>query len=220
MKNFYVSSGKSIIIQYEEVEKSRKSYDNQWICKIQSKDLSFMEYQIIKEGKFEYVEVGEGETLMLCHGLFGALSNFSDLIEKFRHNYNVVVPILPLFDLDILHTSVSGLQKHIAGKYENMIKKLKTEKAQNAKLDELKGHLTHIQKNAKHYDNMLKMHSHLQKAKGVLIDTMNQHQQFEHHHRGEKTNPEGYVFHHGNDSDKFVNRAEFSKRNFEGLRNF
>ena len=80
-----------------------------------------MEYQIIKEGKFEYVEVGEGETLMLCHGLFGALSNFSDLIEKFRHNYKVVVPILPLFDLDILHTSVSGLQKHIAAfiEYKN-----------------------------------------------------------------------------------------------------
>ena len=78
-----------------------------------------MEYQIIKEGKFEYVEVGEGETLMLCHGLFGALSNFSDLIEKFRHNYKVVVPILPLFDLDILHTSVSGLQKHIAAFFEH-----------------------------------------------------------------------------------------------------
>ena len=61
-----------------------------------------MEYEIIKDGKFDYLEVGEGETLMLCHGLFGALSNFSDLIEKFRHTHKVVVPILPLFDLDIL----------------------------------------------------------------------------------------------------------------------
>ena len=73
-----------------------------------------MEYEIIKDGNFNYLEVGEGETLMLCHGLFGALSNFSDLIEKFRHTHKVVVPILPLFDLDILHTSVSGLEKHIA----------------------------------------------------------------------------------------------------------
>lgn len=78
-----------------------------------------MEYEIIKEGKFEYVEVGEGETLMLCHGLFGALSNFADLIEKFRHTYKVVIPILPLFDLDILHTSVSGLEKHIASFIEH-----------------------------------------------------------------------------------------------------
>jgi len=78
-----------------------------------------MEYEIIKDGNFEYLEVGEGETLMLCHGLFGALSNFADLIEKFRHTHKVVVPILPLFDLDILHTTVSGLEKHIAAFIEH-----------------------------------------------------------------------------------------------------
>jgi pimeloyl-ACP methyl ester carboxylesterase len=72
-----------------------------------------MEYEIKKEDKFEYLEVGEGEVLMLLHGLFGALSNFSDLIEKFRSTHKVVVPILPLFDLDILHTSVTGLAKHV-----------------------------------------------------------------------------------------------------------
>jgi len=78
-----------------------------------------MEYEIIKDGKFDYLEVGEGETLMLCHGLFGALSNFADLIEKFRFTHKVVVPILPLFDLDILHTTVSGLEKHIAAFIEH-----------------------------------------------------------------------------------------------------
>ena len=78
-----------------------------------------MDYEVIKDGNFEYLEVGEGETLMLCHGLFGALSNFADLIEKFRHTHKVVVPILPLFDLDILHTTVSGLEKHIAAFIEH-----------------------------------------------------------------------------------------------------
>ena len=78
-----------------------------------------MEYEIIKDGKYEYLEVGEGETLMLCHGLFGALSNFADLIEKFRFTHKVVVPIVPLFDLDILHTTVSGLEKHIAAFIEH-----------------------------------------------------------------------------------------------------
>jgi len=72
-----------------------------------------MEYEIHKEGKFEYVEVGVGEPLILLHGLFGALSNFSDLIEKFRHTHKVVVPLLPLFDLDLLHTSVKGLAKYV-----------------------------------------------------------------------------------------------------------
>ncbi|MBP5999571.1 MAG: alpha/beta hydrolase [Sediminibacterium sp.] len=72
-----------------------------------------MEYEIQKEGKFDYVEVGAGEPLILLHGLFGALSNFSDLIEKFRHTHKVVVPLLPLFDLDLLHTSVKGLAKYV-----------------------------------------------------------------------------------------------------------
>jgi pimeloyl-ACP methyl ester carboxylesterase len=47
------------------------------------------------------------------HGLFGALSNFSDLIEHFRHTHKVIVPILPLYDLDLLHTTVKGLAKHV-----------------------------------------------------------------------------------------------------------
>jgi 2-hydroxy-6-oxonona-2,4-dienedioate hydrolase len=72
-----------------------------------------MEYEIHKEGKFEYVEVGVGQPLMLLHGLFGALSNFSDLIEHFKHTHKVIVPILPLYDLDLLHTTVKGLAKHV-----------------------------------------------------------------------------------------------------------
>ena len=79
-----------------------------------------MEYEIKKRGKFEYVEEGNGEVLMLLHGLFGALSNFSDLIEKFKYTHKVVVPLLPLFDLDILHTSVTGLSKHVHGFIEEM----------------------------------------------------------------------------------------------------
>jgi pimeloyl-ACP methyl ester carboxylesterase len=72
-----------------------------------------MQYSIKEEGKFKYIEEGEGEPLVLLHGLFGALSNFKDLIEHFRHHYKVVVPMLPLFDLDILHTTVGGLAKHV-----------------------------------------------------------------------------------------------------------
>lgn len=72
-----------------------------------------MEYQIKQQDKFKFIEEGEGEPLVLLHGLFGAMSNFRDLIEYFRHYNKVVVPILPLFDLDILHTSVGGLAKFV-----------------------------------------------------------------------------------------------------------
>ena len=72
-----------------------------------------MNYEIKQQDKFRFIEEGQGETLLLLHGLFGALSNFEDLIEHFKRNYKVVVPILPLFDLDIFHTTVSGLEKYV-----------------------------------------------------------------------------------------------------------
>lgn len=72
-----------------------------------------MEYTIKQTDKFRYIEEGEGEPLMLLHGLFGALSNFKDLIDHFRSSYKVIVPLLPLFELDLFHTTVGGLQKHV-----------------------------------------------------------------------------------------------------------
>jgi pimeloyl-ACP methyl ester carboxylesterase len=72
-----------------------------------------MQYEIKTHGKFKYVEEGQGEPLVLLHGLFGALSNFSDLIEHFRTTHRVIIPILPLYDLNILETSVNGLAKHV-----------------------------------------------------------------------------------------------------------
>jgi pimeloyl-ACP methyl ester carboxylesterase len=72
-----------------------------------------MEYEIKHSGKFNFVEEGEGEPLVLLHGLFGALSNFRDLVDYFRASYKVVIPILPLFDLNILDTTVSGLAKYV-----------------------------------------------------------------------------------------------------------
>ncbi len=72
-----------------------------------------MQYELKKQEKFKYIEEGEGEPLVLLHGLFGALSNFKDLIEYFRQHYKVVVPMLPLFELDILHTTVGGLAKYV-----------------------------------------------------------------------------------------------------------
>ncbi len=72
-----------------------------------------MSYEIKQDGKFKFIEEGEGEVLMLLHGLFGALSNFNRLIDYFKPNYKIVVPILPLLDMDLLHTSVGGLEKFV-----------------------------------------------------------------------------------------------------------
>ncbi|TAD93529.1 MAG: alpha/beta hydrolase, partial [Bacteroidetes bacterium] len=72
-----------------------------------------MQYELKQKDKFKYLEEGQGEPLLLLHGLFGALSNFRDLIEHFKGTHKVIVPMLPLFDLDIFHTTVGGLEKHV-----------------------------------------------------------------------------------------------------------
>ena len=74
-----------------------------------------MEYQIIEEGNFQYIETKGGEkTLMLLHGLFGALSNFSGILQHFGQHYNVVVPMLPIFELPLRKVSLAGLVDHVA----------------------------------------------------------------------------------------------------------
>ncbi len=72
-----------------------------------------MEYEIKQHDKFKFIEEGNGEPLVLLHGLFGALSNFEKLIEYFRQHNKVIVPLLPLLEMDILHTSVGGLAKYV-----------------------------------------------------------------------------------------------------------
>ena len=79
-----------------------------------------MQYEIKHKEKFRFIEAGEGEPLLLLHGLFGALSNFKDLIEHFGQTHKVVVPMLPLFELDIFHTSVGGLERHVHRFIETM----------------------------------------------------------------------------------------------------
>ncbi len=74
-----------------------------------------MDLNIKSEGKFKYIETKGGEeNLLLLHGLFGALSNFQGILSHFGGSYNVVVPILPIFELPLRKVSVSGLVDHVA----------------------------------------------------------------------------------------------------------
>ncbi|MEI2765557.1 MAG: alpha/beta fold hydrolase [Dermatophilaceae bacterium] len=69
-----------------------------------------MTLSVKEENGFRYIESGtQGETLLLLHGLFGALSNFQGIINHFSANYNVVVPLLPIYEMPILQVSVMGL---------------------------------------------------------------------------------------------------------------
>lgn len=66
-----------------------------------------------EEGKFRYLEKGEGDVLVLLHGLFGALSNFEEVVEHFSKRYKVVIPMLPLYDLPVLETNAKNIAKFL-----------------------------------------------------------------------------------------------------------
>ena len=66
--------------------------------------------QLKTEGKFTYVESGEGPVIIILHGLMGALSNFGDTFKHFSENgYKVLIPELPLYSLPLLQTNVKSL---------------------------------------------------------------------------------------------------------------
>ena len=112
-----------------------------------------------------------------------------------------------------------GLKNHIQGMYNKASAKLKTPAAQSRKSSEAKVHMSHIDKNKEQYDNILKMHHHLQKAKDTLVNVLNQHPGgLEHHIDGKATDPEGFVVNHENEPTKLVNRKEFAKANLLKVR--
>jgi 2-hydroxy-6-oxonona-2,4-dienedioate hydrolase len=68
-----------------------------------------MDYQLKEENGFSYIEEGEGKPLILLHGLFGALSNFREVVNHFSKSYKVVIPMLPLYSLPVLNTGVKSI---------------------------------------------------------------------------------------------------------------
>lgn len=67
-----------------------------------------------KEGKFSYVEIGEGTPMIILHGLLGSLSNFEDVTHYFSaRGYKLLIPELPVYSLSLLKTNVRSLAKFL-----------------------------------------------------------------------------------------------------------
>ena len=64
---------------------------------------------IHQEGEFRYIDEGQGDCLLLLHGLFGALSNWDEVIRTFSANYRVIIPVLPIYDMPMREASLDGL---------------------------------------------------------------------------------------------------------------
>jgi len=73
----------------------------------------YMDYRIQEVGKFKFIEKGNGEVILLLHGLFGALSNFANVIDYFSRKLRISIPLLPLYELELDETTVTGMVDHI-----------------------------------------------------------------------------------------------------------
>ncbi|HEY0245744.1 MAG TPA: alpha/beta hydrolase [Mucilaginibacter sp.] len=72
-----------------------------------------MNFVLKEDHGFSYIEEGEGEVLLLLHGLMGGLSNWEVVIEEFSKKYRVILPMLPVYDLPVLTTGVKTLAKYL-----------------------------------------------------------------------------------------------------------
>lgn len=68
----------------------------------------------ISENGFNYKSVGNGQPLVILHGLMGGLSNFEGLFDFFPQNgYAVLAPELPVYNSTLLNTNVKYFAKYV-----------------------------------------------------------------------------------------------------------
>jgi len=73
-----------------------------------------MKQTLVKDEKFSFLEVGEGQPIILLHGLMGGLSNFEGILNFFPHKgYRVIIPELPVYTLPLVKTSVRSLSEYV-----------------------------------------------------------------------------------------------------------
>ncbi len=83
--------------------------------------MAFMEHDLQQEGKFTYLEKGEGTPIVILHGLMGGLSNFNGVVNYFpEKGYKVLIPELPLYNMSLLKTSVGTFAKYLKDFIEAM----------------------------------------------------------------------------------------------------
>lgn len=73
-----------------------------------------MNENLIVDGKFKYMEKGEGTPIIILHGLMGGLSNFEGVMNHFpKKGYKVLIPELPIYDMPMLKTTVKQFAKYL-----------------------------------------------------------------------------------------------------------
>jgi pimeloyl-ACP methyl ester carboxylesterase len=72
-----------------------------------------MPIAVKEENGFKFVDEGKGPVLLLLHGLFGALSNWEGVVNRFSKNFRVLIPMLPIYEMPIREAGLEGLTKFV-----------------------------------------------------------------------------------------------------------
>jgi len=116
--------------------------------------------------------------------------------------------------------STLGYLAHVLEKGKKKAEGVSTPAAKQRHLEAAAQHAKQVEASAHHYEDFFKLHKHLQAAKNALVSQLNTTtHEIEHSIGGKETKPEGFVIHHQGYPIKFVNRAEFSRANFEQSKN-
>lgn len=73
---------------------------------------------------FKFVDEGQGQVLMLLHGLFGALSNWEAVVNHYSKHFRVIIPMLPIYEMPIKEAGLIGLREFT----ERFVEMMKLEK--------------------------------------------------------------------------------------------
>ena len=74
-----------------------------------------MPFELKEIGKYKYIEEGSGPNLVLLHGLFGALSNWDSVIDRFKDKFRIIIPMLPIYDMPFRKVGLDALVDHLEG---------------------------------------------------------------------------------------------------------
>ncbi len=69
--------------------------------------------ELKEKNGYSYIDEGEGQTFLLLHGLFGALSNWDKVVNKFSKHFRIIIPMLPIYTLPLRKSGIEGIAKFV-----------------------------------------------------------------------------------------------------------
>ena len=79
-----------------------------------------MAFEIHNQNGYKYLDEGEGDVIVLLHGLFGALSNWDEVVRRFSREYRVMIPLLPVYEKSSRKEGVISLTQFLEGFVDDM----------------------------------------------------------------------------------------------------